>query len=94
MCRRDWEPAVNVPSPKWISDLFRENQNQRISLWPTKASMLETDINMSFRMPTSTSPRRQFPPVRTSVRTGKTNSGKLKIQKFNLIFKAVSRITV
>ena len=75
-----------------LADFFRERQNQRMSLWSTKASMLETDINMSFCTPTSTSSRRQFPSVRTSVRTGKTNSGKLKIQKFNLIFKAVSGI--
>lgn len=56
------------------------------------ASMLETDISMSSCMPTSTSPRRQFPSVRTAVRTGKTNNGKLKIQKFNLIFKSVTGI--
>jgi hypothetical protein len=53
------------------------------------ASMLETDIRMSPCTSASNSLRLQVSSASTSVKTGKMHNGKLKINKFNLVFKAV-----
>lgn len=67
------------PAQSELADFFREHRHQRISVWSKMTFMLETDINVSSCMSTSTSPRHHFPSVSTSVKTAKTNIGKLKI---------------